>query len=48
VSPTVVDDSAEAYGDIFAGFDPAPMDRVVNAYIRSITGRFTGRVIRVY
>jgi NAD(P)-dependent dehydrogenase (short-subunit alcohol dehydrogenase family) len=48
VCPTVVEDSAEAYGDIFAGFDPAPMDRVVNAYIRCITGQFTGRVVRVY
>jgi NAD(P)-dependent dehydrogenase (short-subunit alcohol dehydrogenase family) len=48
VSPTVVEDSAEAYGDIFAGFDPASMDRVVNAYIRSITGKFSGRIIRVY
>ena len=48
VCPTVVEDSAETYGDIFAGFDPAPMGRVVNAYVRSITGRFTGRVICVY
>jgi NAD(P)-dependent dehydrogenase (short-subunit alcohol dehydrogenase family) len=48
VAPTVVEDSAEAYGDIFAGFDPASMDRVVNAYIRSITGKFSGRIIRVY
>jgi NAD(P)-dependent dehydrogenase (short-subunit alcohol dehydrogenase family) len=48
VSPTVVADSAEMYGDYFAGFDPAPMDRVVNAYIRSLTGKITGRIIRVY
>jgi NAD(P)-dependent dehydrogenase (short-subunit alcohol dehydrogenase family) len=48
VSPTIVEDSIAAYGDAFDGFDPAPMDRVVNAYIRSITGQFTGRVIRVY
>jgi NAD(P)-dependent dehydrogenase (short-subunit alcohol dehydrogenase family) len=48
VCPTVVEDSAEAYGDIFAGFDPAPMDRVVNAYIRCIMGQFTGRVVCVY
>jgi len=47
VSPTIVEDSIEAYGDAFAGFDPAPMDRVVNAYIRCITGQFTGRVLRV-
>ena len=47
VSPTIVEDSIEAYGDAFVGFDPAPMDRVVNAYIRCITGQITGRVLRV-
>ena len=48
VSPTIVEDSVEAYGDAFAGFDPAPMERVVNAYIRCIMSQFTGRVLRVY
>jgi len=47
VSPTIVEDSIDAYGDAFVGFDPAPMDRVVNAYVRCITGQFTGRVLRV-
>lgn len=47
VSPTIVEDSIEAYGEAFVGFDPAPMDRVVNAYVRCITGQFTGRVLRV-
>ena len=48
VSPTIVEDSVDAYGDAFAGFDPAPMDRVVNAYVRSVQGAITGRVLRVY
>jgi NAD(P)-dependent dehydrogenase (short-subunit alcohol dehydrogenase family) len=48
VCPTVVEDSVEAYGDWFAGFDAAPMDRVVNAYIRSVQGLITGRIIKVY
>jgi NAD(P)-dependent dehydrogenase (short-subunit alcohol dehydrogenase family) len=48
VCPTVVEDSADAYADIFAGFDPVPMTRVVNAYIRSLEGRITGRVIKIY
>lgn len=47
VSPTVVADSAEMYADFFPGFDPVPMDRVVNAYIRSIMGKITGRILRV-
>jgi NAD(P)-dependent dehydrogenase (short-subunit alcohol dehydrogenase family) len=48
VSPTIVEDSVDAYGDAFAGFDPAPMDRVVNAYVRSVQGAITGRVLKVY
>lgn len=48
VCPTVVEDSAEMYGDFFAGYDPAPMERVVNGYVRSVMGKITGRVIRIY
>lgn len=48
VCPTVVEDSAEAYADYFPGFDPAPMTRVVNGYIKCVEGAFTGRVIRIY
>ena len=48
VCPTVVEDSAEAYGDIFAGFEAVSMNRVVNGYVRSVEGRITGRVIRIY
>lgn len=48
VCPTIVEDSVEAYGDTFAGFDPAPISRVVNAYIRSVEGLINGRVIKVY
>ena len=48
VCPTVVEDSAEEYGDYFIGFDPAPMQRVVNGYLRSIEGKITGRVIKIY
>lgn len=48
VCPTVVEDSAEAYGDWFAGFDPASMPRVVNGYKRSLEGLITGRIIKIY
>jgi len=48
VCPTVVEDSAEAYGDIFAGFEAVSMSRVANGYVRSVEGRITGRVIRIY
>ena len=48
VSPTVVEDSAEAYADFFPGFDPVSMDRVVNGYVRSVETRATGKIIRIY
>jgi NAD(P)-dependent dehydrogenase (short-subunit alcohol dehydrogenase family) len=48
VCPTVVEDSAEAYAGFFPGFDPAPMVRVVNGYVRSVETHFTGRIIRIY
>lgn len=48
VCPTVVEDSAEMYADYFSGFEPASMDRVVNGYVRSVEGKITGRIIRIY
>ena len=48
VCPTVVEDSAEAYADLFPGFDPAPMQRVINAYIRCLETRITGSILKVY
>ena len=48
VCPTVVEDSAEMYADFFPGFDPASMTRVVNGYVRSVEGKITGRIIRIY
>ena len=48
VCPTVVEDSAEAYEDFFPGYDPAPMEKVVNAYVRAIENKITGKIIRLY
>jgi NAD(P)-dependent dehydrogenase (short-subunit alcohol dehydrogenase family) len=48
VCPTVVEDSAEAYADFFPGFDPAPMQKVVNGYVRCLGTKMTGRILRVY
>jgi NAD(P)-dependent dehydrogenase (short-subunit alcohol dehydrogenase family) len=44
VSPTVFTESMEAYGDLFAGFDPVPVRLAALAYVRSIEGRQTGQV----
>lgn len=48
VCPTVVEDSSDNYEDLFPGYPPASMERVVAAYIRSVEGRETGRIFKVY
>ena len=48
VCPTVVEDSAEMYADFFPGYDPVSMERVVNGYVKSVEGKMTGKIIRVY
>jgi NAD(P)-dependent dehydrogenase (short-subunit alcohol dehydrogenase family) len=48
VCPTVVEDSAEMYADFFPGFDPAPMQKVVNGYVRCLETRMNGQILRIY
>ncbi|WP_224994453.1 short chain dehydrogenase [Cesiribacter sp. SM1] len=48
VSPGIVEDSADAIGQYFPGHNPVSMQRVVNAYIKSLEGIENGRVIQVY
>jgi NAD(P)-dependent dehydrogenase (short-subunit alcohol dehydrogenase family) len=47
VSPTLLTESAQAYGSIFPGFETVPAQRVALAYQRSVEGVQTGRVFRV-
>ncbi|MFJ1863638.1 short chain dehydrogenase [Streptomyces sp. NPDC088097] len=47
VSPTVFTESLDVYGDTFAGFDPVPVARAANAYVKSVEGHRTGQVFRV-
>ncbi|MGV9775457.1 hypothetical protein [Streptosporangium sp. NPDC003464] len=47
VSPTVFTESIDAYGDLFAGFEPVPVRRAANAYVRSIEGHQTGQVYEI-
>ncbi|GGZ52499.1 short chain dehydrogenase [Streptomyces subrutilus] len=47
VSPTVFEESLDAYGDTFAGFDPVPVARAARAYVKSIEGHRTGQVFAV-
>jgi len=48
VSLGVVEDAYEKYKDFFPGHNPVAMDKVVNAYVRSVEGRGNGEIIRVY
>lgn len=43
----LVEDSAEKYADYFPGYDPVPMAKVVNAFVKSVMGRNNGAIIRV-
>ncbi len=48
VSLGLVEDSYEKYKDFFPGHIPISMEKVVNAYVRSVEGKESGQVIRVY
>ncbi|WP_174554165.1 hypothetical protein [Microtetraspora fusca] len=47
VSPTVFTESADHYGDLFAGFEPVPVRRAAGGYVRSIEGHQTGRICEI-
>jgi NAD(P)-dependent dehydrogenase (short-subunit alcohol dehydrogenase family) len=48
VSPSVLEESWEAYGPYFAGFNPVPGTKVAKAYRKSVDGRQTGQTYRVW
>jgi len=47
VSPGVVEDSP-GYFEYFPGHEPVSMDKVANAYVKSVLGAITGQVIKVF
>jgi NAD(P)-dependent dehydrogenase (short-subunit alcohol dehydrogenase family) len=47
ISPSVVTESLPAYGKFFRGHESVPLARVANAYLKSIEGLLTGKVIKV-
>ncbi|WP_119344356.1 short chain dehydrogenase [Facilibium subflavum] len=47
VSPTVVTEALARYGAFFPGFEPVDVDKVANAYLKSIAGMATGEVYEV-
>lgn len=48
VSPTLLDESVDAYGPYFRGFETVPASRVALAYSRSVEGAQTGQVYKVW
>lgn len=48
VSPTVLVESMDAYGDYFRGFEAVPARRVALAFSKSIEGSQTGQIYRVH
>lgn len=48
VSPSLVKDSVEKYAAYFPGYNPTPMDKVINGYVRSVEGWGNGEVITIY
>lgn len=47
VSPTVLEESLDAYGPYFRGFDAIPAAKAALGYAKSVEGLRTGSVIRV-
>lgn len=48
VSSGLVEDAVEKYEAYFPGHNPIPMNKVINGYVKSIQGKGTGEIIRMY
>lgn len=48
VSSGLVEDAVEKYEDYFPGHNPIPMPKVINGYVKSVEGKGTGEIIRMY
>jgi NAD(P)-dependent dehydrogenase (short-subunit alcohol dehydrogenase family) len=48
VAPGLVEDSADKLADSFPGHTPVSMAKVANGYLRSVEGKRTGEIIRIY
>ncbi|WP_038028720.1 short chain dehydrogenase [Thermonema rossianum] len=48
VSPGLVEPAAERYASYFPGHVPVSMERVIQAYTKSVEGRIHGQIVRVY
>jgi NAD(P)-dependent dehydrogenase (short-subunit alcohol dehydrogenase family) len=48
VSSGLVEDAAEKYEAYFPGHNPIPMKKVINGYVKSVEGKGTGEIIKMY
>ena len=48
VSSGLVEDAVEKYQAYFPGHNPIPMNKVINGYVKSVEGKGTGEIIRMY
>jgi len=48
VSSGLVEDAVQKYEAYFPGHNPIPMRKVINGYIKSVEGKGTGEIIRMY
>jgi NAD(P)-dependent dehydrogenase (short-subunit alcohol dehydrogenase family) len=48
VASGMVEDAVDKYEAYFPGHNPIPMKKVVNGYVKSIEGKGTGEIIRMY
>ena len=48
VSSGLVEDAVEKYESYFPGHNPIPMGKVINGYVKSLEGKGTGEIIRMY
>lgn len=48
VSSGLVEDAVDKYEAYFPGHNPIPMKKVINGYVKSVEGKQTGEIIRIY
>ncbi len=48
VSSGLVEDAVQQYEAYFPGHNPIPMRKVINGYVKSVEGKGTGEIIRIY
>lgn len=48
VSSGLVEDAVDKYEAYFPGHNPIPMNKVINGYVKSVEGKGTGEIIRMY